>query len=139
MTEPQRENWDDGENRMTCAKLHLRATTFTDLDYHLDNWARWMREKDGPEGLPEKASGGLMGYSGMDRDSDGAYARNDAWLAEHADAAISDLVPAQRAAIYTAYDLAAVWRFPRDNYEEILALARAKIRATLLRRGVVVT
>lgn len=117
----------------------IRSQAFTDLDWHLDNWARWMRWNDDRLGLPKKASGGLQCYTGMDRDSDGANARLDAYLAEHADAAINALSITERAALYQAYGMSAVWRFPRNNFDELYADARAKVRSTLLRRGVVVT
>jgi hypothetical protein len=118
----------------------ITSQTFTDLDFHLDNWARWMRQNEGPEGLPSTASGGLVGnkYS-WDPDASPAYAKLDSWLAEHADEAIKALSPAERAALYHAYDLTAVWHFPRGNYDELIGSARAKVRDTLLRRGVVVT
>lgn len=115
----------------------IKSSTFTDLDFHLENWARWMQAHDGPEGLPSKASGGLKAFTTMENDS--TYARLDTWLAEHTDAAVKALTPAERAALYHAYDLTSVWRFPRDNFDDLLASARSQVRATLLRRGVVVT
>lgn len=109
------------------------------LDAHLQNWAFHMRAKELPEGLPESACGGIIGYKTVDWDSDGVYSRLDAELSDHCDAAVQNLEPAQRCAVYHEYGLTAVFQFPRLNRDMLLVRARHEIRATLLRRGVVVT
>lgn len=109
------------------------------LDAHLRNWARWMQARQLPKGYPSSGSGGVLGYRTEDWDSDRAYDDLDGWLARNTDAAVNALAPAEQCAVYVEYELTAVWRFPRCNREELLRRARLAIRATLARRGVVVT
>lgn len=109
------------------------------VDQALKAWANYMRSKEGPDGLPEQACGGIENYSTLDRDSDGAYERLDIWTAEHTQEVIEDIgkrSPAQKAALYRAYDISAVFRFPRDNYKELLVEAKIAVAIGLRRRGV---
>lgn len=97
-------------------------------------WARFMRGRDLPDGLPGK-DGILEGFSGYDANSEHAYDKLDGWIADTTHAVICGLVPAENAAIYHTY-LQAVYRFPRSNYSEVLERARANVQAGLKRRGV---
>lgn len=104
------------------------------LEWHLENWARWMRGGGEPEALPHEASG-LQNYSSFDAEPWGAWEALDERLAQQVNAAVNDLAPAEQAAICHAY-LHAVYRFPRDNYEAVLASAKARIMARLIAKGV---
>lgn len=122
--------------REACA---VTAGTIRDtewwLESHLSNWVRWMRGSEAPEGLPDRACGGVRGFTILG-DSEQAYDKMDATLAEATNAAIEGLVPAERAAIYREYGVCAVYRFPRDNYQDILAAGRQHVLESLRRRGV---
>lgn len=49
---------------------------------------------------------------------------------------MQDLMPAQRAAVMRRYGIAAVFRFPRDNYEQCLLMAHEVLIKALQRKGV---
>lgn len=106
-----------------------------DLEWHLRNWARWMQAQELPDGCPTEASGGILQNFSSSPDWDTVYEKNDAWCALNTDAAVRALAPSERAAIDHRY-LESVWRFPRNNFEELLEAARMRVRATLIRRGV---
>ena len=104
------------------------------VDFLLSGWALWMRESEAPEGLPREASGGLHGFTHQG-DSEHAYAKLDAVLAEAVNAAIEGLPsPAEQCAIYRAYGVAAVYKM-RD-YASALAMAKLHVAESLERRGV---
>lgn len=52
------------------------------------------------------------------------------------DAAVDDLPPSNRAAINRCYGLCAVFRFPRENYEDCLSDAHARLLVSLKKKGV---
>lgn len=108
------------------------------LDRHLQTWAAWLRGPDLPDGLPTEACAG-ENYASLDHDTDGAYERLDHWIAENVQAVVEGIgerSPAQKAALYRAYDVVAVFRFPRGNYAEVLEEAKVAVRVGLRRRGV---
>lgn len=105
---------------------------------HLVTWRSWKHGWYGPKGY---ADGSLVveNYSTIDRDSDAAYERLDEWIALTCEAVINGLGnqhPAQKAALYRAYDITATFRFPRDNYQAVLTQAKASVQDGLRRRGV---
>jgi hypothetical protein len=109
------------------------------LEQHLRTWADWMRGPDRPDGLPTEASGGVENYSTIDRDSDSSYEKLDFWIAETTNTVIEDIGnrnPAQKAALYRAYDIVSHFRFPRGNYLELLDAAKLAVSVGLRRRGV---
>jgi hypothetical protein len=109
------------------------------LEQHLQTWAAWMRGPEVPDGLPTEACGGMDNYSTIDRDSDAAYEKLDFWVAETVNTVINDIGerhPAQKAALYRAYEVVAAFRFPRDSYEAVLSEARQNVLMGLRRRGV---
>jgi hypothetical protein len=106
----------------------------TDIEWYLINWARYMRSGESPATLP-KASLGIQGFT--HEDTDGAYDRADLTAAMATDASIADLSVAEQAAIHHTY-LNAVYRFPRGNYDEILASATLHVQQSLERKGVFV-
>lgn len=82
-----------------------------------------------------KASIGLECYTNPDTDA--AYENADLEAAQATDAAIGDLTPVERAAIHHAY-LDAVYRFPREQFEVVLARAEQRVQESLERKGVFV-
>ncbi len=104
------------------------------LEWQLQNWAKWMRGDESPEGLPAEACGGMLtGYTHMG-DSDAAYDKMDVTLAEATNAAIEGLEAVQQVAVYAAYGVAKVWRFGRQT--DVLLHAKANIMDSLRRRGI---
>lgn len=104
-------------------------------DWHLNNWARWMTKIELPKGVPDCASGGVENYTTHDAHNEKAYDALDAWLAETTHVVIQGLVETEKAAIYCRY-VEAIYRFPRGNFEELLARAVENVRAGLKRRQV---
>lgn len=105
----------------------------------LRTWSQWMRGPEAPDGLPSEGCGGVENYKSLDRDSDAAYERLDFWIAETTNTVIEDIGernPAQKAALYRAYDVVAAFQFPRGNYEKLLADAKVAVLVGLRRRGV---
>lgn len=105
---------------------------------HLVTWCSWKHGWYGPKG---HAEGSLVveNYSTIDRDSDAAYERLDEWVALACEAVINGIGnqhPTQKAALYRAYEITSAFRFPRDNYEAVLAQAKLSVQAGLRRRGV---
>lgn len=49
-----------------------------------------------------------------------------------------DLTPIERAAVLRRYGVAAVFRFPRDNYEDVLMRAHERLFVLLPKKGVIV-
>lgn len=107
------------------------------LDWHLQNWADWMHQKDLPDGYPHNSCCGIVqNFTTVDLDNDYTYDHLDTDLAHRTNAVIDSLPPAQRAAVYRKYGVTAAFRFERDNYADLLVLARAAILIGLRRRGV---
>jgi hypothetical protein len=105
---------------------------------HLVTWCAWKHGWYGPDGLP---SGSMVAenYSTIDRESDAAYDRLDAWIAETCDVVIESIGqahPAQKAALYRCYDIVSAFRFPRGNYAELLVQAKSNVLLGLRKRGV---
>lgn len=103
------------------------------LEVMLQNWARWMRSDEKPDGIPKEACGGVIGFTHMG-DSDAAYDKMDVTLAEATNAAIEGLEVAEQIAIYASYGVAAVWRYNRET--DVLDRAKAKVLDSLRRRGI---
>lgn len=99
----------------------------------LEDWANWQRTYRPRLGYPSRSltcySEGLRDFEGMCEDADSA-------TFAAIDACVHDLVPAQRAAVMRRYGIAAVFRFPRDNYEQCLMLAHETLTKALPRKGV---
>lgn len=104
------------------------------LEALLQDWAQWCMSYRPRLGFPSGVwSGGGFAesktFEDMCSECDGVVNRN-------IEAAIDDLTPAQRAAVYRHYGIAAVFRFPRTNYAEQLDQAHTTLRRALPRRGV---
>ena len=101
----------------------------------LEGWADWQRTYSLRLGYPSKS---LTCHSEGSRDFEGMCEDADNQTFATVDACVQDLVPAQRAAVMRRYGIAAVFRFPRDNYEHCLMLAHETLAAMLPRRGVAI-
>jgi hypothetical protein len=102
------------------------------LDFHLNNWARWMEREKLVRGYSNRACGCTSWGDGWDNDT--TEARNEAAQAACVNALINDMKPAQRAAVHHCY-LHAVFLFPRSNYIPLLVEAREVISKGLRSRG----
>lgn len=93
------------------------------------DWVEWMRRDDSRVGFPQ--------HSALVRGAEGcAYENAESARVQAIDAVVSDLPAIQRAAVCRRYGLAAVFRFPRANYAEVLEAANEALIAGLRRKGV---
>jgi hypothetical protein len=108
------------------------------LQILLEDWANWQKGYSGARGYSDHAVG-LQADRRVSGDSwDDVIEQVDNWVSQMVDAAVDDLPPGQGAAINKRYGVAAVFRFPRGNYEELLAEAHATLMQTLPKKGVVI-
>ena len=101
----------------------------------LEDWADWQRTYRPRLGYPSRS---LTCYSEGSRDFEGMCEDADNATFAAIDACVQDLVPAQRAAVMRRYGIAAVFRFPRDNYEACLLAAHERLLVDLPKKGVVI-
>ena len=99
----------------------------------LTEWAQWQRAYAPRLGYPSRS---LTCYSEGGQDFEGMCETVDNHTYATVDACVQDLAPAQRAAVMRRYGIAAVFRFPRDNYEQCLMLAHERLVIALPRKGV---
>ena len=100
----------------------------------LTEWAQWQRAYSPRLGYPSKS---LTCYSEVSQDFESLCDAVDSQTFASVDACVQDLVPAQRAAVMRRYGIAAVFRFPRDNYESCLMMAHEALAKALPRKGVI--
>lgn len=100
----------------------------------LHEWADWLRRYKPKTGYPSSSwfSNGGSGASSFDDLCDQA----DNYAMEAVDCAVGNLAPAKAAAINRNYGLANVYRFPRDNYEQMLSEAHDELVVALRRKGI---
>lgn len=103
------------------------------LEWHFDNWRRWMRKDDVTDGAPSKACGCVGG--GYSQTFDDMVDAADVRCARIMDALVNSLTPVERAAIYHEY-LYAVFRSARFDLKRTLEQARLRLAAWLVQRGV---
>lgn len=103
------------------------------LEWHFDNWRRWMRKDDVTDGYPRKGAGCVGG--GLSQTFDEMVDAADIRCASIVDSLVNSLTPLERAAIYHEY-LYAVFRHGRDALPEALERARRRIAGWLVVRGV---
>jgi hypothetical protein len=103
------------------------------LEFHFDNWRRWMKKDDVTTGYPGKAAGCVGG--GYSQTFDDMVDAEDIRCARILDALVNSLEPIERAAIYHRY-LYAVFRHGRDRMEEALHKGRYRVAIWLVQRGV---
>ena len=99
----------------------------------LTEWAQWQRTYSLRLGYPSRS---LTCYSEGSRDFEGMCEDADNQTYASVDACVQDLMPAQRAAVMRRYGIAAVFRFPRDSYEQCLLMAHEVLIKALPRKGV---
>lgn len=119
--------------------MQAEAKIVKDAEYwtnaYLDTWARSMRGSDSPDGLPSDSCCGIMQcFATLDANSEHAYEKLDAWIAEVTGAVLWELPSIQRNVIWHAYDLIALVGV-RD-YQGTLAAGKLNVQAGLRRRGV---
>lgn len=108
--------------------------TVESLRHLLEDWARWQGSYGMKLGYPKNSAG----FAGRGVHSfDDMCEEVDSQIRQIIDTAVDDLPPAQRAAVLRCYGIAAVFRFPRDNYQEQLFAAHERLLLELPRRGVV--
>lgn len=103
------------------------------LEWHFDNWRRFMRRDSVTDGYPGKAAGCVGG--GYSQSFDDMADASDVRCARVVDALVSSLGHLERAAIYHQY-LYAVFRHGRGSLEQALYSAKLKIAGWLVQRGV---
>ena len=101
----------------------------------LEDWATWQRTYRPRLGYPSRS---LTCYSEGSTDFESMCEEADSATYAAVDACVQDLVPAQRAAVMRRYGIAAVFRFPRDNYEACLLAAHERLMVELPKKGVIV-
>lgn len=106
------------------------------LQVLLEDWADWMRGYSGIRGYASHTPGLHSGH--VSKGFDDLCDEVDQSVCKLIDAAIDDLASGQAAAIHKRYGISAVFRFPRGNYEDMLAEAHATLMVTLPKKGVVV-
>ena len=102
------------------------------LEWHFDNWRRWMRHDAVANGAPGKAAGCVGG--GYSQTFDDMVDAADIRCAMIVDALVSSLTPSERAAVNHHY-LYAVWRL-REPVQQVLDRAKRKVAEWLVARGV---
>lgn len=105
------------------------------VEWHLDNWRRWMRSGQSVDGHASRSSGCSDG--GTSKGFDEMVEEEDRRCAKVVDAILDNLPPAQRIAIYVERGIMGkVFRFERLPYEKALELGKAALGRELARRGV---
>lgn len=99
----------------------------------LEDWARWQGGYSMKLSYPSKSAGiscgGLQTFDDMCDQCDNA-------MMQSVDACVSDLIPAQQAAIMKRYGIAAVFRFNRVAYEDVLLSAHLALMAAFKKKGI---
>lgn len=118
-------------NLGSLARLEL--SDLEKVENLLSDWAKWMAH-DPRIGfnsrVPILSTG--MGSSTFEE----LLEQVDGLAMRAVDASVDSLPPSNKAAIYRAYGICAVYRFPRDNYAECLEKAHDLLCVTLKRKGI---
>lgn len=101
----------------------------------LEEWSDWQRAYAPRLGYPSRS---LTCYSEGSQDFESLCDAVDSQTFASVDACVQDLMPAQRAAVMRRYGIAAVFRFPRDNYEQCLLMAHEVLIKALPRKGIII-
>lgn len=117
----------------SVAESSIAGMPETRLEFHFDNWRRWMKNDVIGDGYPTYAAGFVHGGNSMTFDE--MMDSSDIRCARAVDALMRGLTPAERCAINHNY-LRAVFRFPRDNLPELLRSARFRIACGLVARAI---
>ena len=101
----------------------------------LEDWANWQRAYTPRLGYPSRS---LTCYSEGSQDFESLCDAVDSQTFASVDACVQDLMPAQRAAVMRRYGIAAVFRFPQDNYGACLLAAHERLMVELPKKGVII-
>jgi hypothetical protein len=121
---------------MRTAQLSTHQTVspqYDRLEWHLHNWARWMRA-GGLTRFRIVGGHGLRGFTHYSHDREAEDAQSDTDTAVRVDAVIRDLSPAEREALQADY-LGAVWRCATPLHL-VLVLARERVGVGIRRLGI---
>ena len=99
----------------------------------LEDWAAWQKGFRMKLGYPTKSAG--MACSGASSFED-LCDESDNEVMRKVDACVSDLPAIQGAAVLRRYGVAAVFRFPRANYEDVLCDAHLALMGMFAKKGV---
>lgn len=102
----------------------------------LSEWAAWHCRDRGVDGFPAASNVCTSGYCSASFED--LCVDADEWRSMVVDCCVDELVPAQRAAIMREYGIAAVFRFPRNNFAEMLDLAHKALLTSLPRKGIAI-
>lgn len=111
-------------------------TAIEGLVFVLMEWAEWHRKDSGVIGYPPSSCGISSGY--VSATFDDMCDEADEWRARVVDTCVDELLPAQRAAIMRKYGIAGVFRFPRDNFAEMVVLAHENLMIALPKKGIAI-
>lgn len=100
----------------------------------LHDWAEWMQGYQPAIGYPKRVP--MLACGGGSPTFDELLEHVDEQTMSSVDASVSSLPPSNRAAVYRAYGVCSVWRFPRENYTYVQALedAHDMLEITLRRK-----
>jgi hypothetical protein len=105
------------------------------VDWHLDNWRRWMRSGQEVDGHSHQSAG--LSDGGTSKSFDEMVESEDRRCAKVVDAILDNLPAPQRIAIYVERGIMGkVFRFERTTYEKAIELGKAALGRELARRGV---
>lgn len=121
-----------GANATTMAAIDSRLLRLQGI---LEAWAGWQAAYSPRLGYAPKSAGLESGY--VSQTFDEMCDSADDYALKAVDAAVDDLLPALRAALYRRY-LSAVFRLHRMSYEEALSQAHDELLVRLPRKGVCV-
>lgn len=111
------------------------------LRWVLEDWAKWQAAYQPKIGYPRRSIGIESGFVGMASSGfDDMVEEMEHKICQIVDTSVDDLGavhPAQKAAIMHRY-LAVSFRFPRNNYPELLSEAHDWLVVALRKKGVVV-
>lgn len=100
----------------------------------LEDWADWQRGYRLKLGYPTKSAG--LECGGGSSSFDDLCDASDAEVMGKVDVCVNDLPPIHKAAILKRYGVAAVFRFPRQNYEQVLCDAHMSLVEAFAKKGV---
>lgn len=99
----------------------------------LEDWARWQGGYSMKLGYPSKSagisSGGMQTFDDMCDQCDNS-------TMQAIDTCVSDLSPIHQAAIMKRYGIAAVFRFNRVAYEDVLITAHFELMKSFRKKGI---
>lgn len=105
------------------------------VEWHIENWRRWMRSGKEVDGFEHRACG--MSDGGTSKGFDEMVEAEDRRCAKIVDAILDNLPPPQRIAIYMHTGIMGrVFQFTRITYHQALTQGRGALGRELARRGV---